>query len=151
MQLTQYTDYALRVLMYLGLRGERLATITEIAECYGISRNHVMKVVFDLGQLQYVETIRGRNGGVRLRTTPEQINVGSVVRHMEHNLALVECFGASNQCRLTPVCVLRGAVGEALEAFLGVLDRYTLADLLAPRQQIAEQLGVSARPASGCG
>lgn len=140
MKLTHYTDYALRVLMYLGVRGEGLATITEISERYGISRNHVMKVVFDLGRLDYVETVRGRHGGVRLRRAPEEINVGELVRHMESNLALVECLGDHNSCCLTPVCVLRGAVEEALEAFLGVLDRYTLADLIEPRDRLAGQL-----------
>lgn len=140
MKLTHYTDYALRVLMYLGVRGEGLATITEISERYGISRNHVMKVVFDLGRLDYVETVRGRHGGVRLRRAPDEINVGELVRHMESNLALVECLGDHNSCCLTPVCVLRGAVEEALEAFLGVLDRYTLADLIEPRDRLAGQL-----------
>ncbi len=142
MRLTQYTDYALRVLMYLGLRGEQRVTITEIAERYTISRNHIMKVVFQLGQLDYVETTRGRNGGIRLQQSPEAINVGEVVRSMERNLDLVECFGADNQCCLTPACVLRGAVGEALAAFFAVLDRYTLADLLGPRDRLAAQLGL---------
>lgn len=142
MKLTHYTDYALRVVMYLGVRGEGLATITEISERYGISRNHVMKVVYDLGRLDYVETVRGRHGGVRLRRAPEEINVGELVRHMESNLALVECLGASNTCRLAPVCVLRGVVEEALEAFLAVLDRYTLADLIVPRDRLAGRLGL---------
>jgi Rrf2 family nitric oxide-sensitive transcriptional repressor len=144
MQLTRYTDYALRVLMYLGVRGERLATITKIAECYDISRNHVMKVVYDLGRLGYIETIRGRNGGIRLRVAPELINVGTMIRHMENGFALVECFGTNNQCRLTPVCALSGAVGEALAAFFNVLDGYTLADLLEPRARIVHQLGLAA-------
>lgn len=140
MKLTQYTDYALRVLMYLGVRREGLATITEISERYGVSRNHVMKVVFDLGRLEYIETVRGRHGGLRLRRDPEDINVGELVRQMESNFALVECLGADNTCCLSPVCVLRGVVSEALEAFLEVLNHYTLADLIAPRKQLAGQL-----------
>jgi len=144
MKLTQYTDYALRVLMYLGVRGEGLATITEISECYGISRNHVMKVVYDLGQLEFIETVRGRHGGLRLRRDPADVNVGELVRQMEHHFALVECLGPDNHCCLTPVCVLRGAVNEALEAFLEVLDGYTLADLIAPRSRLAGQLRLHA-------
>jgi len=140
MKLTRYSDYSLRVLMYLGVRGEGLATISEIAGAYGISRNHVMKVVFDLGRLGYIETVRGKHGGIRLRRAPEEINVGELVRRTETSLELVECFGSDNTCCLAPVCVLRGALDEALRAFLEVLDRYTLADLIAPRQQLANQL-----------
>ncbi|UEX79715.1 Rrf2 family transcriptional regulator [Spiribacter halobius] len=140
MKLTRYSDYSLRVLMYLGVRGEGLATISEIAEAYGISRNHVMKVVFDLGRIGYIETVRGKRGGIRLRRAPEEINVGELVRRTETSLELVECFGSDNTCCLAPVCVLRGALDEALRAFLEVLDRYTLADLIAPRRQLADQL-----------
>lgn len=140
MKLTRYSDYSLRVLTYLGVRGEGLATISEIAEAYGISRNHVMKVVFDLGRIGYIETVRGKRGGIRLRRAPEDINVGELVRRTETSLELVECFGSDNACCLAPVCVLRGALDEALRAFLEVLDRYTLADLIAPRRQLADQL-----------
>lgn len=140
MKLTRYSDYSLRVLMYLGVRGEGLATISEIAEAYGISRNHVMKVVFDLGRIGYIETVRGKRGGIRLRRAPEEINVGELVRRTETNMELVECFGADNQCCLAPVCVLRGALDAALKAFLDVLDGYTLADLIAPREQLSRQL-----------
>lgn len=140
MKLTLHTDYALRVLMYLGVRNEDRATITEIASSYDISRNHIMKVVYELGRLGYIETVRGKHGGIRLGRLPEEVNVGEVVRHMESGFELVECFGPSNTCCLAPVCVLREALGEALQTFIDTLDRYTLADLIAPRRRLREVL-----------
>lgn len=140
MKLTHYSDYSLRVLIYLAVRTERLATITEIANSYGISRNHVVKVVHHLGKLGYLETLRGKHGGLRLAGKPEDINVGKVVRETEANLQIVECFGNDNACVLSPVCVLKSALDEALHAFLGTLDRYTLKDLVKPAGAIEEQL-----------
>jgi Rrf2 family transcriptional regulator, nitric oxide-sensitive transcriptional repressor len=134
MRITLYTDYALRVLIYLGLRGDRLSTIRDIADGYGISRNHLMKLVSDLQQRGYVETLRGRNGGLRLQRAPEQINLGELVRATEQDLCLMECFKADNGCVITPHCDLKFILDEALRAFLGVLDGYTLADLLSPRR-----------------
>lgn len=136
MRLTRYTDYALRVLMYLAVKREGLATITEIAERYGVSRNHVMKVVFDLGQMGYVETLRGKHGGMRLAHPPEEVNVGALVRRTESDLALVECFTGEGGCPLTSQCVLRGALHRALQQFLGVLDEYTLADLVTSEREL---------------
>lgn len=145
MRLTRYTDYALRVLIYLGLEEQdRLVTISEISERYAISRNHIMKVVFELGQLGYVETVRGKNGGMRLAQAPETINIGRVVRSTETDLALVECFHPDGQCCLAPVCTLKGAIEEALRAFMGVLDGYTLQDLLHPEQRLRELLALPA-------
>jgi Rrf2 family transcriptional regulator, nitric oxide-sensitive transcriptional repressor len=134
LRITVYTDYALRVLIYLGMRGERLATIRQIAEAYGISRNHLMKVVNGLQQHGCVETIRGRSGGLRLGQPPERIKLGDIVRYTEQDMALMECFTADNRCVITPHCDLRFMLDEALQAFLGVLDRYTLADLLSTRR-----------------
>lgn len=142
MRLTSFTDYCLRVLLYLGLKQNELSTITEIADCYAISRNHLMKVVYELGRLGYVETIRGKHGGMRLRARPGRINLGELVRRTENDLSLAECFGTENHCRLTPSCALRGVLDEALQAFLGVLDRYTLADLLEPRAELAALVSV---------
>jgi Rrf2 family transcriptional regulator, nitric oxide-sensitive transcriptional repressor len=143
MRLTTYTDYALRVLMYLGLRGEDLATIQEIAEQYGISKNHLMKLVHELGQLGYVETIRGKNGGLRLGRRPEEITVGEVVRHLEPDLELVECFqDVGVRCRIVKDCVLQNVLGEALDRFFETLDRYTLADLLAPAEGLSRSFPV---------
>ena len=140
MKLTQYSDYSLRVLIYLGLQGGERATITEIAATYGISRHHIVKIVHKLGQLGYVDTVRGKNGGLHLARAPQDIPVGEVIRHMEPNLNIVECFDDTDICVLTPTCVLRGALGEALTAFLATLDDYTLADLLAPRDKLHSHL-----------
>ncbi|MDN5849043.1 MAG: Rrf2 family transcriptional regulator [Nitrococcus sp.] len=142
MRITSFTDYSLRVLIYLSLKGSELTTISEIAERYTISRNHLMKVVYELGRLGYVETVRGKHGGMRLRHAPGHINVGEVVRRMENNLSLVECFGTENSCRLTPACVLHGILAEALQTFLAVLDRYSLADLLRPKHELATLLSI---------
>lgn len=138
MRLTTYTDYGLRVLMYLGLRGEAIATIQEIADQYGISKNHLMKLVHELGQLGYVETIRGKNGGLRLGRPPGEITVGEIVRRLEPDMALVECLqGAGADCRIESDCVLRPALEEALDRFLETLDGYTLADLLVPAAELS--------------
>jgi Rrf2 family nitric oxide-sensitive transcriptional repressor len=141
MQLTRYSDFSLRVLMYLAVRSERLATIDEIAEAYGISRAHLMKVVHQLGRAGFLETTRGRGGGVQLARAPEEIGVGEVVRFTEGRMDLVECFDpATSQCRIEPACGLRGVLEEALEAFLGALDRHTLADLISRRRMPLDRL-----------
>ncbi len=138
MRLTTYTDFALRVLMYLGLRGETLSTIQEIADQYGISKNHLMKLVHELGQLGYVETIRGKNGGLRLGRRPDEITVGEIVRRLESDMTLVECFESSNnRCQIVRDCVLRPVLAEALDRFLETLDGYTLADLLVPAEELS--------------
>ncbi len=143
MRLTTYTDYALRVLMYLGLRGDELSTIQEIAEQYGISKNHLMKLVHVLGRLGYVETIRGKNGGLRLARRPEAITVGEIIRRMEPDMALVECFRTTDvHCRIVRTCILQNALGEALSRFLETLDGYTLADLLAPAEDLSRSFPV---------
>ena len=129
MRLTLYTDYALRSLIYLGLNESRQASIAEISRAYGISENHLIKVIHRLGQLGLVKTSRGRGGGLRLAQPAEKIVIGDVVRQTEEDLALVECF-ATGACMITRACRLKGILGEALAAFLAVLDRYTLADLL---------------------
>jgi Rrf2 family nitric oxide-sensitive transcriptional repressor len=135
MQLTRYTDYSLRVLMYLAVHQEDLATIEEIAEAYGISKAHLMKIVHQLGLAGYVETVRGRGGGLRLARAPESIRIGEVVRHTE-TMPLVECFDPkTSHCRIEPACDLRAALKDALGAFLRALDGYTLADLVVRRRQ----------------
>ncbi|RHW38385.1 Rrf2 family transcriptional regulator [Lysinibacillus yapensis] len=144
MRLTLYTDYSLRVLLYLGIKGsDRLSTIQEIAENYSISKNHLMKVTHDLGQLGLIETIRGRSGGIRLNVKPEEINIGQVVRHTEEDFHLVECFSPENNlCKLSPACQLKYALNEALMAYLQVLDRYTLADFLISKEEMFQLLGM---------
>ncbi|MBU0904088.1 MAG: Rrf2 family transcriptional regulator [Planococcaceae bacterium] len=138
MRLTMYTDFSLRVLMYVGSKERsQLSTIQEISTAYGISKNHLMKVTYELGKHGYIETVRGRGGGIRLAHDPININVGEVVKKMEDDFYLVECFNcASNRCVITPVCKLRNVLHEALTAYLSVLDAYTLQDLLVNKEEL---------------
>jgi Rrf2 family nitric oxide-sensitive transcriptional repressor len=130
MRLTNFSDYALRVLMYAGSKEDRLITIDETSRFYGISRAHLMKVVNALTRTGYLKAVRGRSGGLTLGKPAGEIRVGEVIRQTEPDFALVECFTAGNRCAITKCCRLRGALGEALEAFVESLDRYTLADLI---------------------
>lgn len=148
MRLTLSTDYALRTLMYVGAKGDGLSTIAEIAETYAVSKTHLMKVVNKLAQLGCLETVRGRGGGVRLARRPEEIGVGSIVRQTEEELAVMGCLSAGGFCRLEGCCVLQRALHEATLAFLATLDRYTLADLLAPKAALARSLGLAHEAAS---
>jgi Rrf2 family nitric oxide-sensitive transcriptional repressor len=151
MRLTTFSDYSLRVLIYLGVHSERLATIDEIAHAYGVSENHLMKVVRHLAQRGYIETTRGKGGGMRLALSPEKINVGDVVRGTEENVTLVECFDkATSDCRIAPACLLKGILGRAMREFFAVLDGYTLADLLVTRPKLLGILAPRAvRPRRG--
>ena len=144
MQLTRYTDFSLRVLIFLAVRQEELVTIEEISSAYGISKAHLTKIVHQLGLAGYLETVRGRGGGLRLARPPERIRVGDVVRHTEA-MPLVECFDPkTSHCRIEPVCELRGALNAALSAFLKTLDSYTLADLVGRRRaQFARRFAAS--------
>lgn len=131
MRLTVHTDYALRLLMLLAMEPGSRHTIEEGARRFAVSRNHLMKVTQTLSQHEFVESLRGRTGGLKLGKLPAAINLGAVVRATEDNFALVECFDRhDNRCIITPACGLRGPLEEALRAFLAVLDRYTLADLI---------------------
>ena len=138
MKLTRYTDYALRVLMHLAARPERLSSISEIARTYRISQNHLMKVVHDLRKAGYVDAVRGRTGGIRLARPAEEINVGEVVRHTEEGFDLVDC----GSCIIAPACTLTGVLGQALGAFMQTLDRYSLADLVVPRMEALRAFGL---------
>ncbi|MDD5296378.1 MAG: Rrf2 family transcriptional regulator [Rhodocyclaceae bacterium] len=129
MRLSSFSDYSLRVLAYLGVNADRLVTIAEVAQAYAISENHLMKVVHHLGRAGYLETVRGKGGGIRLAKAPEDIVIGEVVRQTESDLALVECFG-NECCRIASVCRLKSILQESLEAMFLVLDGYTLADVL---------------------
>lgn len=138
MRLTTFSDYTLRVLIYLGLRRGGLATIAEIANAYAISKNHLMKVVNELGARGYVETVRGKGGGLRLKMSAEEISIGAVLRESEADTTLVECFDKkSSDCCIAPACIARGILRDAQEAFYGVLDEYSLADLLQSRQRLS--------------
>lgn len=140
MHLTRFTDYSIRVLIFLATKGEERSTINEIAETFNISRNHLMKIVQELSQKNYVTAIRGKNGGLLLTRDPATIGLGELVREMEHDMALVECFHSDNACIITPACRLQPILNDALSAFLGVLDHYTLADLLGSQQSQLAQL-----------
>ncbi|HEY0064114.1 MAG TPA: Rrf2 family transcriptional regulator [Telluria sp.] len=132
MRLTSYTDYSLRTLMFLAANRERLVTIQEIAEAHGIAKNHLTKVVHQLGQLGYIETLRGRSGGLRLGREPADINIGEVVRQTETDFFMAACFDtASAGCIYAGQCSLQGTLGAATRAFLAVLDAATLEGVLA--------------------
>jgi Rrf2 family transcriptional regulator, nitric oxide-sensitive transcriptional repressor len=144
MRLTVYTDYALRMLMYLALKEDQLATIAEIAESYDISKNHLMKVAHQLGVAGYVDTVRGRGGGLRLAKPIQAIVLGEVVRYTEPDMAIVPCFEPVNApCAIQPCCVLKRALKKARDAFVEVLDGYTLSDLVQPQARLTSLLGIS--------
>ncbi|MED4061117.1 Rrf2 family transcriptional regulator [Priestia megaterium] len=134
MRLTNYTDYSLRVLIFLALKkGEELSTTKEIAENYNISNNHLVKIIHQLAQLGYIETIRGRNGGIKLAKDPRKINIGEVVSKTEEDFHIVDCF---QQCATSPACKLKDALHEALQAFLKILNGYTLEDLVQNKEEL---------------
>lgn len=144
MRLTVYTDYALRLLMYLALKNDGLATIEEVADSYGVSKNHLMKVTHQLGVGGYIETVRGRHGGLRLAKSPKEIGLGDVVRYTEPDFAIVMCFEPVDaDCAISPGCVLRKALERARDAFLKVLDQYTLSDLVKPRSALRAMLDIT--------
>jgi Rrf2 family transcriptional regulator, nitric oxide-sensitive transcriptional repressor len=149
MRLTAYTDYALRLLMYLAVKDDGLATIAEVAHSYGISKNHLMKVAHQLGVAGYIETVRGRRGGLRLAKPAKAIGLGEIVRHTEPDMAIVMCFEPVNaDCAVLPYCVLRKALERARAAFTEVLDGYTLGDLVKPRASLRAMLSIeSDKPA----
>ncbi|TAL91684.1 MAG: Rrf2 family transcriptional regulator [Candidimonas sp.] len=130
MRLTTLTDYAMRLLMYLGQHPGRLCTISEIARAYDISEPHLMKITHRLGQQGWIETVRGKNGGIRLAHPPAEINLAEVLRDTENDLDLVECLGSNNTCSLSGRCRLTAIIDGALQQFLQHLQRYTLADIL---------------------
>ena len=131
MHITLYTDYSLRVMIYLALApGDQRATIRDMAAAYDISRNHLTKVVHQLQLRGYLRTVRGPGGGVVLARAPRDINIGQVVRDMEPDLNLVGCFKDGDLCVITPHCRLKSMLGEALQAFMDTLDRYSLADIV---------------------
>lgn len=130
MRLTRYTDYSLRVLIHLALHDDRLCSIAEIARTYDISHNHLMKVVNALARDGFVETVRGRSGGMRLARSADDIRVGEVIRRTEEGFQLADCSG----CSLAPACGLTGVLAEAMAAMLSVFDAYTITDLLTDKE-----------------
>ncbi|HEY8194905.1 MAG TPA: Rrf2 family transcriptional regulator [Hyphomicrobium sp.] len=140
MRLTVHSDYALRVLMYLGAKTDRFATIEEIAKAYGISENHLMKVVHRLAKHGFVATQRGRGGGMRLGKPADAMTLGEVLRVVEDDFDIVECFGARDLCRISNACRLKHALRSALNAFLSELDGWTLADIVSNRRSLLDEL-----------
>lgn len=132
MRLTNMTDYAMRMLMYLGRHPDRLCTIAEIARAYEISEPHLMKITHRLALAGWIRTVRGKHGGMELAHAPSEIPLGAVIRDMENDLALVECLGTHNTCTLSGQCGLTHIIQGALQAFMDHLDRHTLADILPP-------------------
>jgi Rrf2 family nitric oxide-sensitive transcriptional repressor len=154
MRLKNYTNYALRTLQMAALRAPALTRVDQVATAHGVSRAHIMKIVHELGKAGYVETVRGRGGGFRLARDPAEITVGEIVRLTEAPIELVECFNAdTNSCPLIGVCRLSTALDDALEAFLQVLDRVTVAELAGNRSDLVGRLGAVAEapaaPAAG--
>ena len=141
MRFTSFTDYSLRVLMYLAANPGRRATIAEIARAFGVSENHLVKVVHFLGKSGWLRNVRGKGGGLELAVPPESVRVGAVVRQTEGPPVMAECFGqGASECTIAGACRLRGVLAESVTAMYTVLDRYTLAELVTNRQQIAKIL-----------
>ncbi|RMH50204.1 MAG: Rrf2 family transcriptional regulator [Zetaproteobacteria bacterium] len=141
MQISQFADYAIRILIYLALEPDRRVRLRDIADAYGVSYNHLVKIVGAMSRHQIVDARRGRNGGVLLCKEPAEINVGYIVRAFEPSLDLLECFDpATNTCPIAPVCRGTGLFRQAREAFLSVLDRYTIADVVAEQGDAMRRL-----------
>ena len=137
MKLTTFSDYTLRVLMYLAIERERLATIPEIAAAYGISENHLMKVVHQLAKTKVIESVRGKGGGIRLMRDPAEIRLGQIVRASEGNGAIVECLSSDPcACKIVPACRLAAILVRAFESLYSTLDEYSLADLVKNPSQL---------------
>jgi Rrf2 family transcriptional regulator, nitric oxide-sensitive transcriptional repressor len=145
-QLTQYTDFALRTLIALGINpGEKL-TVTDISKAYGISRFHLVKVVAQLAELGFIVTLRGKGGGMRLVKAPQEIRIGQVVRLMEAELGVVECLKAEGgSCVIAPACRLKTLLRGATQQFLTSLDEHTLEDVLRQRAPVARLLGIAVK------
>ena len=144
MRLTSFTDYTLRVLMYLALQPDRLATIPEIASAYSISANHLMKVVNQLVRQGVLESVRGKGGGIRLAKPATEIRIGEMVRMAEGTAPIVECLGHESECKLIPACKLAGVLKKAFDALYAELDEHTLADMVSQPQRLAPLVRLAA-------
>ena len=145
MRMTLHTDYALRMLIYVATRRDGTCTVNDVAQAYSLSRNHLLKVAQTLRDLELVETTRGRAGGIRLARPPEAIAIGALVRATEEEFSLAECMQKGGRaCAISPACRLKGMLHEALGAFLAVLDKYTLADIVRNRASLGPLLGIDA-------
>ena len=142
MRMTLHSDFGLRMLTYLAIHPDRPCTVSEIADSYGLSRNHLLKVALRLRNHGFVETTRGRAGGLRLAVSPKDIGIGAVIRSLEDDFSLVECFKEGGGCMIAPACRLKGVFGEALAAYMAVLDRYTLGDVMENRAALRPLFGL---------
>lgn len=142
MRLTTMTDYAMRLLMYVAQHPDRLCTISEVAGAYDISEAHLMKITYRLGRSGWLETVRGKGGGMRLAAAPDEIRLGAVVRSIESDFDIVDCFVSDSACQLSGQCRLSGIITGALQSFMRHLDAYTLADLLPPAAGAAVPLPI---------
>ncbi len=143
MRMTQHSDYALRMLVFLALRADRTCTVNEIAEAYGLSRHHLLKVALQLKNLGLVESLRGRSGGISLAVDPADISIGALMESLETDFALVECMKPTGgNCVISPECRMKGMFREALEAYLNVLRAYSLADALENGPALAALLEI---------
>ena len=148
MRMTLHTEYALRMLIYMATRPDGFCTTSDVAQAYGLSRNHLIKVMQTLRDLGLVETVRGRAGGMRLARLPEDIGIGPLVRATEEDFSIAECMQAAGRpCVISPACQLKTMLHEALAAFLSVLDKYTLADIVRNKHLLGPLLGIDARAA----
>lgn len=147
MKLSTFTDYSLRVLMYLATNTGGRATIAQIAQAFGVSEHHLVKVAHSLGRAGWLANVRGKGGGLELAVPPDKIGVGAVVRHTEGRAVMAECFEDDNDCSIAADCRLKGVLSEAVKSFYAVLDRYTIADITKNRQQLAKVLFFDGAPA----
>lgn len=142
MKLTRFTDYSLRVLMHLGIRENGRVTIKEISASYGISHNHLMKVVSQLTRMGYLDARRGPGGGIELARIPSEICLADVIMDMEDDLNMLASYCSDAECIIAPVCKLKCILNEALTAYFDALRDYTLADLLKPKEKLSKMLGM---------
>ncbi|ATH08578.1 BadM/Rrf2 family transcriptional regulator [Halobacteriovorax marinus] len=142
MKLTTYTDYSIRVLMYLGINSERLCTSTEISAAYGISRNHLSKIIHQLSKLKYIQSYKGASGGITLLEKPKNINLRKLIEQVEPDFDIVECFNQDSvfPCKITPSCKLKSILNSSLIEFLKNLEKYTLADIIENKDELKSNL-----------
>ena len=142
MRLASFTDYSIRVLIYLGIKGDELATVSEISKKYDISKNHLVKVAHNLSKMGLIHSFKGKGGGIRLAQGPESMNIGKIIQDLEKDVVLVECFGINGQCKLNPVCKLKAALSVATRSFYKSLESYTLADMIKNKTALKSSLSL---------
>lgn len=143
MRLSNFSDYSLRVLIYLAIKDKELSTVAEIADKYQISKNHLVKVVHNLSTSGIIESFKGKGGGIYLSLPPEQINIGKLIKNLESDSKLVECFGEHGQCVINPTCKLKGVLKVAERRFYETLSEFTLADIISNKNKLKEDLAIS--------